>query len=98
MKLGHIVKYYSDFFKFVNAQYYTMPSGVITLCACKFTIFDGVRSISQAVLIKILRNSVTLLSTILSSSSLIMVYIATCLQEFLPFVHEHSPILIVSSL
>ena len=98
MKLGHIVKYYNDFFKFDNGLYYTMPSGVITLCSCKFTIFDGVRSLSQAVLIKILRNFVTLLSTILSSSSLIMVNIATCLQEFLPFVHEHSPFLIVSSL
>ena len=66
MKLGHIVKY-NNVFKFDNGLYHTILSGVITFGSWKFTIFDGVRSISQAVSIKILRNLVTLLSIILSS-------------------------------
>ena len=47
MKVGHIVKYYDVFFKFDNGLYRTMSSGVIALSSWKFTIFDGVRSISQ---------------------------------------------------
>ena len=38
----------------------------------------------------------TKLGTIMSSSSLIMVHVAACLQELLPIVHEKTPFLIES--
>ena len=49
-----------------------------------------VRSLIRKVLIRILWKMVTWFSTIMSFSSLIMVYIAACFLELLPFVYENS--------
>ena len=51
MKLGHIVKYYNDFFKFDNGLYCTTLLGVMALCSFKFIILDGVQSINLVELI-----------------------------------------------
>ena len=53
MKLSHIVKYHNDFLEVDNDLYRTMLSGLIALCSCeqKFTMFDGVRSLSPVILI-----------------------------------------------
>ena len=66
MKLGHIVKYHYIFVKFNNGRYRTMPSGVMVLWLWKFNILNNVRSLSWIVLIRILWNLVTLLSTMIS--------------------------------
>ena len=62
-----------------------VPSGVIALSSQKFTIFVGVQSSYLD------HNFIKLghiLSTIMSFSSLLMVNMAPCLQESLPFVHK----------
>ena len=78
MKLGHSVKYHNIFFKFDNGPYPTMLSAVIALCLWKFTVLNDVRPLSWIVLIRILWNFITLFSTIMSSSNLIIVYMAPC--------------------
>ena len=60
-------------------------------CLWKITIWNYVRFLIWLVLIRILWNLVTLFSTIMSSSSLIMVYIAPCFHELWSFVYENSP-------
>ena len=50
MKLGHIVKNRNDTFKYDNGLYGAMPSRVIVFCSWKFTICDGVQSISPMIL------------------------------------------------
>ena len=54
IKVGYIVYYYNNFFRYDNSLYCTMPSGIMALCSWKFTIFYGLRSISPVVLIRIL--------------------------------------------
>ena len=88
MKLGHIVKYRDVFFKFDNGPYRTMLSVVMALCLWKFPVLNDVRTLSRIVLIRILWNFVVLFSTMVSSSSLIMVYTAPCFKELLPLVDE----------
>ena len=78
MKLGDIVKYHYVFFKFDNGFW-------------KFTIWSDVHSLSRILLIRILWNLVTLLSSMMSFSSLIMVYIGPCFQQLWPFAYENSP-------
>ena len=90
MKLGDIVMYHDVFFKIDNGPYRTMLSRVMALCLWKFTIWNDVRSLSWIVLIRILCNFVTLFSTMMFSSSLIMVYMAPCFKELLPFVNDNS--------
>ena len=51
---------------------------------------NNVRYLSWIVLVRNFWNFVNLLSTIMSSSSSIMVHIAPCLQELLPFAYENS--------
>ena len=80
MKLGHIVLYYDVFFKFDNGSYRTRLSRVMALCLWKFTVLNYFRSLTQTFIIWILLNLVTLFSTIMSSSSSIMVYIAPGFQ------------------
>ena len=86
MKLGHIVKYHDVFFKFDNGPYRTMLSVVMALCLWNFNVLNDVRSLSRILLIRILWNLVTLFSTLMSSSSLIMVYMAPCFKELLSLV------------
>ena len=88
MKIGHIVLYHDVFFKFDNGLYRTMLSAVMALCSLKFTVLNDVRSLSWIVLIRVLWNLVTLFSTRMSSSSLIMVYMAPCFNELLPLLYE----------
>ena len=78
-----------DVFKFDNGPYRTMLSVVMALWLWKFTIWNDVGSLSRIVLIRILWNFVTLLSTMMSSSSLIMVYRAPCFKELLPLDYEN---------
>ena len=56
----------------------------------KFTVLNGVRSLSRILFIRILLNLVTLLSTctLMSSSSSIMVHIAPGFKELLTLVYE----------
>ena len=98
MKLGHIVKYHDVFFMFDNGPYRTMLSAVMALCLWKFTVLNDVGSLSQIVLIWILWNFVTLLSTMMSSSSLIMFYMTPCLKELLPLVYEKMSVEMMSAL
>ena len=95
MKLGHIVYYHNVFINFDNGPYRTMLSAVMALCLWKFTILNNVCSLSRIVLIRILWNFVTLLSTMMSSSSLIM---ARCFKELLPLVYEKSSVESTSAL
>ena len=62
-----------------------MLSAVKALCFWKFTVLNDVHSLSRIVSIRILWNFVTLFSTMISSSSLIMVYMTPCFKELLPF-------------
>ena len=65
----------------------------VTLTAiCMYVTHNDVRSLSQIVLSRILWNLVTLFSTIMSSSSSMMVHIASCLQELWPFVYKNWPV------
>ena len=91
-------KYGDVFFKFDNGPYRTMLSAIMALCLWKFTVLNDVRSLSQIVLIRILWNFVTLLSTMMSSSSLIMVYMTPCFKELLPLVYEKSSVKTTSAL
>ena len=98
IKLGHIVKYRNVFFMFNNGPYCTMLSAVMALCLWKFTVLNDVRSLGRIVLIRILLNFVTLFSTMISSSSLIMVYMAPCFKELSPLVYEKSSVETTSAL
>ena len=90
MKLGHIVRYHDVFCKFNNDSYRTVLYVVMALCLWKFTILNDVHSLSRIFFNRILWNLVTLFSTMMSSSSLIMVHIASCFQQLWPFVNEKS--------
>ena len=75
-------------FVYENSPFETMStllveyfSAVMALCLWKFTVLNDVRSLSWIVLTRILWNLVTLFSTMMSSSSLIMVYMAPCFKE-----------------
>ena len=70
-----------------------MLSEVMAFCLWKFTVLNDARSLSRIVLIRISWNFVTLLCTMMSSSSLIMVYMAPCFKELLPWVYEKSSFL-----
>ena len=60
----------------------------MTLCLWQFAVFNDVRSLSRILVIRILWNLVKLFSTMMSSSSLIMVYMAPCFKELLSLVYE----------
>ena len=51
MKLGHIFKYHTVFFKFANSLYRTMISGVITHLFMKIHHFYGVQAMSPVIII-----------------------------------------------
>ena len=63
----------------------------------KFTVLNDVHSRRWIVLIRILWNLVTLLSTRMSSS-LIIVYMAPCFKELLPLVYEKLSVETISAL
>ena len=86
------------FLKFDNGPYRTMASGVMALWLWKYTILNNVHSLSWIHLTRILWNLVTLLSTMMFSSSLIMVYITPCFQELWLFVYVKSPFEMMSAL
>ena len=97
-QLFHKSLYHYVFFKFENSPYRTMPLAVMALCLWKLTVLNDVRSLSRILLIRILWNFVTLLSTMMSSSSLIMVYMAPCFKELLPLNYETSLVETTSAL
>ena len=90
MKLSHIIKYHNVFFKSKNGPYHNLLSVVMALCIWKITVLNDLCSLSRIVLIRILWNFVTLFSTMMFSSSLIMIYMAPCFKELLPFVNDNS--------
>ena len=70
-----------------------MFSGDIALSSCKVTFFDGVPFLVPVIFITTLWHLDTLFNTMIIFSNSIMVYMALCHHELLPFVDEKSQFL-----
>ena len=76
---------------FIGIKCYPCPSVRPYFTYLRRYLFpDDVPSLNQILLIRILWKFVTLFSTMMSSSSWIMVYMAPCFKELLPLIYKKS--------